>query len=76
VAKSRPATSEHRGCVGRPVGDDGGSGCDSVARAASGSRAHVMRLAWAASSSSACAAAAVLVEVASMAAGAPRHRGR
>jgi hypothetical protein len=30
--------------VGLPVGDDGGLGCDSVARMASGSRDHAMRL--------------------------------
>jgi hypothetical protein len=40
VANSRLAAGEHRGCVGRPVGDDGGSGCDSAAQAVSISRAR------------------------------------
>jgi hypothetical protein len=41
VANSRLAAGEHRGCAGRPVGDDGGPGCDSAAQAVSILRARV-----------------------------------
>jgi hypothetical protein len=44
VVNSQPAAIERRGCVGRPVRDDSGPGCNSVAQAVFGSRVHVTGL--------------------------------
>jgi hypothetical protein len=73
------------GCVGRPMGDDGGTGCDSVAQVVFGSRARVTGsaapaapdlVARVASGSSAHVAAAVLAEAVRVVAMALRRQGR